>query len=292
MINRTTNNNETAAADSNHVHVGITLLRVGPVMVYLRFCTIIFTKFLLASHPNLAQRSATYQRLVKRLIFVSSLLLGMLIWIIETEFMGFFLKYVVVRELLELTQFVLLAYIPSLLQKISPKLWIFPPRIITESFVTLKLLALNSLISKYEAMASDTDSLAPAFLGFRALELSRIEDILAEFFENCELGRSGYLLINPIRMHTSTMLSQFQEFVDGRLYKMRDKTVTADDLEVLPPIPYRSLNAKRSHSVNCIDDFRKFVEHNKKLRLVDEEPAAADEDEPLRRRPPRFFELD
>lgn len=178
---------------------------------------------------------------------------------------------------------------PSILQKISPKLWIFPPRIITESFVTLKLLALNSLISKYESMASDTDSLAPAFLGFRALELSRIEDILVEFFENCELGRSGYLLINPIRLHTSTMLSQFQEFVDGRLYKVRDKNETADDLEALPLMHYRSLNAKRSHSVNCLDDFRKFVEHNKKLGLVDGTQA---EDEERIGPPPRFFELD
>lgn len=100
MINRTSNNNnnETTTHFNKNVHMGFTILRVGPLMVYLRFSTLIFSRFLIASHPNLSERSVNYQRLIKRLIFISSVLLGMLIWIIETEFMGLFLKYVIVSH--------------------------------------------------------------------------------------------------------------------------------------------------------------------------------------------------
>lgn len=145
----------------------------------------------------------------------------------------------------------------------TPKLWVLPPRIITESFVALKLCALNSVLNKYEEMSAlETDS-SP--IRYFALELNRIEDILVEFFENCELGRSGYLLVNPIRMNTATILRQFQQFVDGRLYKRRTVlNSTADDLATLPHVAYRSLNARRSHSVHCIDDFHKFISHNHK----------------------------
>lgn len=143
---------------------------------------------------------------------------------------------------------------------------VLPPRVLTETFVTLKLIALNSIISKYDALASgEAEALSPpSSLGYFAIELSRIEDILTEFFENCELGRSGYFLVNPIRSHTSTLLHTFQQFIGGRLHKTRDVHATSDDMATLPLAGYRSLNAKRSHSVNCIDDFRKFVQHNDK----------------------------
>lgn len=62
----------------------------------MRFATLLFGKILLSSHPNLLLRSERYQRLFKQLILISALLLSMLIWLIETEFMGFFLKYVIV----------------------------------------------------------------------------------------------------------------------------------------------------------------------------------------------------
>lgn len=84
-----------------------------------------------------------------------------------------------------------------------------------------------------------------------------------EFFENCELGRSGYLLVNPIRKSTSTLLASFQQFIHGGLLdKRRHLDVTHDDLATLPQLAYRSLNAKRSHSVNCIDDFKKLTRQN------------------------------
>lgn len=129
-------------------------------------------------------------------------------------------------------------------QKVVPKLWIFPPRIITESFVTLKLFAMNGVISKYDALTADTDSITGAPLGYLALELNRIEDILVEFFENCELGRSGYLLVNPIRRQASALLREFQQFVDGRLKRKRDPNSTVDDLAALDHVLYRSLNAR------------------------------------------------
>lgn len=275
-----TNQNETAATahfDDSPIHVGVQLLRIGPLMVYMRFATLMFGKVLLSSHPNLGDRSERYQRLVKRLILISALLLSMLIWLIETEFMGFFLKYVIVN--INLSTLSCHPQSPSLSlppQKITPQLWIFPPRILTESFVTLKLIALNGIISKYDTLANGTGEdgqleLAPSTLGFFALELSRIEDILVEFFENCELGRSGYLLVNPIRNNTSPLLATFQQFINGRLYKKRNVQVTADDLATLPLLAYRSLNAKRSHSVNCIDDFRKFVAHNNEREGEEEE---------------------
>lgn len=142
----------------------------------------------------------------------------------------------------------------------SPKLWILPPRIITESFVAVKLIALSSFIDKYEALAGDTDSLVSPHIGYLTLELNRIEDILVEFFENCELGRSGYLLVNPIREHTGALLDHFHQFVEGRLvHRTRNPNSTVDDLAALPQNVYRSLNARRSHSVNCIEDFKKFV---------------------------------
>lgn len=132
--------------------------------------------------------------------------------------------------------------------------------------MTLKLIALNSIISKYDSLASSTEEVVPVLAssgrGFFSIELSRIEDILVEFFENCELGRSGYLLVNPIRNNASTLLASFQQFIHGRLLKRRHENTTVDDLATLPHLAYRSLNAKRSHSVNCIDDFKKFTRQN------------------------------
>lgn len=98
-INRTAaNSNGTASAylDGTNAHVVMHLVRIGPVLIYMRFATLMFSKILLTSHPNLSDRSARYQRLVKRLIFISALMLSLLIWLVETEFMGFFLKYVIV----------------------------------------------------------------------------------------------------------------------------------------------------------------------------------------------------
>lgn len=84
-----------------------------------------------------------------------------------------------------------------------------------------------------------------------------------EFFENCELGRSGYLLVNPIRKNTSALLASFEQFINGGLlHKRRHLDVTQDDLATQPQLAYRSLNAKRSHSVNCIDDFKKLARQN------------------------------
>lgn len=169
----------------------------------------------------------------------------------------------------------------------TPKLWIIPPRIITESFVALKLCALNSVLRKYEEMAAlETDS-SP--IRYFALELNRIEDILVDFFENCELGRSGYLLVSPIRMSAAELLRQFQRFVDGSLSKRsRDMNSTADDLATLPPYKYRSLNARRSHSVNCIDEFHKFVSHNHKTYAV----VGNGRSRPATQQLPMSFELD
>lgn len=99
-INRTAaNSNATTSAyfDDTNVHVLLNFLRIGPVLIYLRFATLMFGKMLMTSHPNLSDRSARYQKLVKRLIFISAMLLSMLIWLVETEFMGFFLKYVIVN---------------------------------------------------------------------------------------------------------------------------------------------------------------------------------------------------
>lgn len=95
-ISNGTSANETTNANYD-VHVGIQLLRIGPLIIYMRFATILFSKILMTSHPNLSDRSARYQRLVKQLILISALLLSMLIWLIDTEFVGFFLKYVIVN---------------------------------------------------------------------------------------------------------------------------------------------------------------------------------------------------
>lgn len=270
-------NSEIASVNYNgNVSFVVHLLRIVPLLIYMRFATLLFGKILLSSHPNLAHRSIRYQRLVRRLILISALLLSLLIWLIETEFMGFFLKYVIVSPLplaqnCNQSNQPVKKQLPTLkyFQKITPKLWILPPRILTESFVTLKLIALNSIINKYDSLANggdyDDDTLiVGAPLGYFALELSRIEDILVEFFENCELGRSGYLLVNPIRHNTSVLLTNFQQFIGGRLHKRRDLSTHSDDLTIMctAQAAYRSLNAKRSHSVNCIDDFRKFVATN------------------------------
>lgn len=93
-----TNETPTANYDLQSWHVGVHLLRIGPLIIYMRFATLMFAKILLSSHPNLGERSLRYQRLIKRLILCSALLLSMLIWLIETEFMGFFLKYVIVHN--------------------------------------------------------------------------------------------------------------------------------------------------------------------------------------------------
>lgn len=145
--------------------------------------------------------------------------------------------------------------------------------------MTLKLICLNSIISKYESLSyneeDDADSAegsrgTVSTLGLFSFELNRIEDILAEFFENCELGRSGYLLVNPIRNQASVLLSQFQQFISGNvLYKKRhDPSLTVDDLATLPQIVYRSQNARRSHSVNCIGDFKKFASEEFEVAAV------------------------
>lgn len=268
-INDTKNNSTSTANYDQSWHAGVQLLRIVPLMVYMRYATLMFAKILLAAHPNLSDRSIRYQNLVKRLILCLALLLSMLIWLIETEFMSFFLKYVIVYNYPPINNPtpVVVSFDPCPFQKLTPQHWFLPPRVLTETFVTLKLIALNSIISKYDAMASgEAEPLSPTVssLGFFAIELSRMEDILVEFFENCELGRSGYLLVNPIRKHTSSLLKDFQKFIDGRLYKIRDVQTTADDLATLPLAGYRSPNSRRSHSVNCIDDFRKFVTHNDK----------------------------
>lgn len=96
QINATHNNGTTGHYDNKSWHVGVQLLRIGPLLIYMRFATLLFGKILLSSHPNLLVRSERYQRLFKQLILISALLLSMLIWLIETEFMGFFLKYVIV----------------------------------------------------------------------------------------------------------------------------------------------------------------------------------------------------
>lgn len=99
MMNRTSPpGNDSLASYNPTLLVGVQLLRLGPLLVYMRIATIMFSNILLSSHPNLSDRSLRYQRLVKRLIFISSLLLSMLIWLIETEFMNFFLKYCIVRH--------------------------------------------------------------------------------------------------------------------------------------------------------------------------------------------------
>lgn len=91
--------NETGTHNQNQtVLVGVQLLRLVPLLIYLRFATMMFGKILLSSHPSLSSHSLRYQRLVHRLIFISSLLLSMLVWLIETEFMSFFVKYVIVRR--------------------------------------------------------------------------------------------------------------------------------------------------------------------------------------------------
>lgn len=263
-------NNETYInLNEEFIRVGLNLFRVGPLMFYLKFATAIFVKLLLAPQHNFVQRSATYQRLTLRIIFVCSLLLSMLIWLVETEFMGFFLKYVlVINAICNKPKSPL--NIAILFQKSPPSFWIFPSKFITESFVALKLFVLNLLINKYETLAEDTASDVTAGLLLGSVELSRIEDMILEFFENCELGRCGYLLLNPIRERTEKVLVLFQYFVNGHDVKaairkkkeFAPKAVTIDDLTLSKTYQYKTMNAKRSHSANCILDFKKLIGHS------------------------------
>lgn len=144
-------------------------------------------------------------------------------------------------------------------QQFRPRFWLFSPKFITECFVTLKLITLHFLLSKYEAMnGADSVSGLPTLL----LGGNRIEDMIMAFFENCELGRNGYLLVSPIRRNTTQLLVHFQQYVSGHLERRAPphRRSMDDDLFVVRKSKkYRSLNAKRSHSENCVADFRKFM---------------------------------
>lgn len=94
-----TSDNADEDATGDGLKLILNVLRLIPVLIYLKYATAIFGKLLLfPQSETLNRRSLYYQKLTMRLVFVTSLLLSMLVWLVETQFMGFLLKYVMVCD--------------------------------------------------------------------------------------------------------------------------------------------------------------------------------------------------